>query len=97
MAKSPSRPFGRGGCMPLGFTCLATCVLLALNAALINTFLDVIVNVFPAWLHRPKFEQALAFVLPVVVTVVQWWIVDWLFFHARDRILEIDESKDPSN
>jgi len=72
---------------------LASCALLALNALLILATLDFILGVFPAWLRRPKFEQTLLFVLPVFATVVQWWIVDWILFHARDRSTEIQEPR----
>lgn len=75
----------RSGCMPLLLTCLASCILLALNAAFVNAFLDGIMSVFPAWLRRPKVEQTLLFVLPVLITALQWWVVDWILFQSRDR------------
>lgn len=88
MANPPSRQVNRGGCAPLILTCLATCALLALNAMLVNASIEHIMGFLPSWLRRPKVEQGLLFVLPVFVTIMQWWVVDWFFFQARDRTME---------
>lgn len=85
MANPPSRPSTRGGCLPIAWTCLGTCALLALNSLLVNALLDPVLGAFPVWFRRPKLEQSLLFVLPVLATVVQWWVMDWILYQSRDR------------
>lgn len=73
------------GCAPLLLACFTTCLLLALNAALIHASLPALTGLLPAWLRRPKVEQTLLFVLPVALTVLQWWLVDLAVLPSRDR------------
>lgn len=85
MAQSAFRRTPRSGCLPLVLTCVVACALLILNSMLVTKYLGVILEGVPSWLRRPKVEQTLLFVLPVIATVIEWWVADWILFFVRER------------
>jgi hypothetical protein len=69
---------GRDGCGFLLLTCLFTCFLLALNCAAVGRFYPELVSNAPEFLREGRIPQMTMFIAPVVLTFVEWWLVDWI-------------------
>lgn len=80
-SRAPAK--SRSGCLPLVVMCALTCLLLTINAVLTHSALGPLVRLLPDMLRKPKMEQALLFVLPVLLTFLEWWVLDWLGYAAR--------------
>lgn len=84
MARTSRTPAkSRSGCLPLAAMCAVTCLLLTINAIVTHSALGPIVRLLPDILRKPKMEQALLFVLPVLLTFLEWWVIDWLAYATR--------------
>ena len=66
----------RGGCLPMLVIGAAMCLLVIVNGFVLNASLGAIAERLPEWLARPKLLQSVAFVMPVFMTVAEWWLVD---------------------
>lgn len=58
--------------------CASMCVLLIANSAAVSAILhsEWLTRSAPAWFLRPQVRQALIFVGPVVLILVEWWVYD---------------------
>ena len=59
-------------------TCVATCFLLALNGVLVASLYFHFNTPDASWNRYPKLTQAVVFMAPLVLVVLQWWIIDFL-------------------
>ena len=80
LGNSPSdRPkaIPRGCLLSLG-SALVTCLMLFINGSLVLAFLAVFDRVGPAWMRDPSFSQFMLFLVPVLLVVVQWIMIDYV-------------------
>lgn len=71
---------------------VASCVLLALNGFLVAGFYATMGDQLPAPVRNPKIMQAVVFVAPVVLLVVEWRLTQGLL-RIVDRWLHRRQSK----
>lgn len=71
------------GCGFLLATLLVTCVLLVLNGLIVSNVFNASRESLPEFLQDRRWSQAIVFLAPVLMLVVQWWAydvaVDWLW------------------
>jgi hypothetical protein len=87
---TPRSPFlARLGCGHLAMTLLVSCLLLVLNSLIISNLLRTGLPTLPESLRDRRWIQAIVFLGPVLLLVVQWWTwdvaLDWLW-PARSRM-----------
>ena len=85
---TPPRP--RIGCGFLIVSAILSCVLLGINGLIVMNLMNAVLPTLPApWRQQPRFGQALVFVGPLVLLLIEWWIcdvtIDWLRPVGRDR------------
>jgi uncharacterized membrane protein YhdT len=83
----PRRILPAGCLIALGSVAL-TCLLLLLNGSLVLAILDSIPSTAPSWAKKPEFLQFLLFLLPVLMVVVQWIVIDYVRSRFRRRSLD---------
>ncbi|MEC9002200.1 MAG: hypothetical protein VX644_02410 [Planctomycetota bacterium] len=59
-------------------TVLLMCVLLVLNVAFVASLFRTAAREGPEWLRHPKVEQMILLIGPLIVLVIQWWLIDVL-------------------
>jgi hypothetical protein len=76
----PSRT--RIGCGFLLVAALLTCVLLAINGLIVMNVVNAIMPTLPDEWKQPRVAQAVVFLGPLMLLVIEWWIcdvtLDWL-------------------
>ena len=89
MSSPRSATFARLGCGLLLLSMLVSCVLLVLNGLIITNVYVASVASLPEPLRDRRLSQAIVFLGPVVLLVVQWWAydvtVDWLLPTRRRK------------
>jgi hypothetical protein len=75
-------PRARLGC---GFLCVSavlTCVLLAINGLIVMNLVNAILPTLPEEMRQDRVAQAVVFLGPLALLVVEWWAcdvaIDWL-------------------
>lgn len=75
-------PKARIGCGFLVVSALLTCVLLAINGLIVMNMVNAIMPSLPDEWKQPRVAQAVVFLGPLGLLVVEWWIcdvaLDWL-------------------
>jgi hypothetical protein len=81
-------PFSRGqprmrlGCGYLLMATLLTCVLLAINGLIVINLVNAVMPALPRTWRQPRLMQALMFLTPLALLVLEWWVcdvtLDWL-------------------
>jgi hypothetical protein len=67
-------------------TCLLTCLLLAVDGVLVSGIYTQLALEDGIWNRYPKLTQAIAFAIPLLLVVIQWWLIDLASqFLARRR------------
>jgi len=64
-------------------TVLLMCVLLVLNVAFVASLFRTVAREGPEWLRHPKVEQMILLIGPLVVLIIQWWLIDVLRYQLR--------------
>ena len=59
-------------------TVLLMCLLLVVNVAFVASFFRTVAREGPEWLRHPKVEQMILLSGPLVLLVIQWWLIDVL-------------------
>lgn len=76
------KPKARIGCGFLVVSALLTCVLLAINGLIVMNMVNAIMPSLPDEWKQPRVAQAVVFLGPLGLLVVEWWIcdvaLDWL-------------------
>ncbi len=82
-----SSPKPRVGCGFLVVSALLTCVLLGINGLIVMNLVNAVPD---EWRLKLRFGQAMVFIGPLVLLVIEWWIcdvtIDWLRPLRRGRI-----------
>ena len=82
--KAASRsPRPRIGCGFLIVSALLTCVLLGINGLIVMNLVNAVLPTLPGiWRHQTRLGQAVVFVGPLILLLIEWWIcdvvIDWL-------------------
>jgi hypothetical protein len=76
LSKSQATSSRRDGCGFLVLTCLFSCFFLVLNSALVVRFYPMLAWAGPSFLRNTRIEQMMMFIGPVLLIVVEWWLVD---------------------
>ena len=74
-----------GGCLLSLGSAFVTCLMLFINGSLVLAFLATFAGSGPAWMSNPRFAQFMLFLLPVVLAVVQWMMIDYVRSKFRQR------------
>jgi len=73
----------RLGCGFIALVVVVSCALLAMNGLIVSHVLRSAGDSLPAVLRQARWIQAISFLGPVLMLVVQWWAydvaVDWLW------------------
>jgi hypothetical protein len=91
---APRSPFlTRLGCGHLALVLLVSCLLLVLNSLIVSNLLRTGWQSLPDALRDRRYVQAIVFIGPVLLLVVQWWAwdvaLDWLW-PTRSRLAPKD-------
>ena len=83
MARDPSSARTRLGCGFLLVSAVLTCVLLGINGLIVMNLVNALLPPLGAdWRYQSRVGQAIVFVGPLVLLVIEWWIcdvtIDWL-------------------
>jgi uncharacterized membrane protein YhdT len=66
------------GCL-LGLASAAvTCVMLFVNGSLVMAVLSAFAEAGPSWASEPAFSQFTLFLVPVLLVVVEWMMIDYV-------------------
>ena len=80
--KSHLPPKTRLGCGFLCVSALLTCVLLAINGLIVMNLVNAVLPVLPSDLKDHRVDQAIVFLGPLLLLVIEWWAcdvaIDWL-------------------
>ena len=68
----------RGGCGFWIATCALACLLLLVNSAVAIGLYGALSAIAPDVFERPKLAQAVLLVVPVLMLVPEWRLIDWL-------------------
>jgi len=76
-------PRTRIGCGFLLVSAVLTCVLLGINGLIVMNLVNAILpTLAPEWRYQTRVGQAIVFIGPLVLLVIEWWIcdvtIDWL-------------------
>jgi hypothetical protein len=66
------------GCLYAFSSAIVTCVLLFLNGAIVMAFLRAVANSGAQWARNPRIMQFLLLLIPVILVVLQWMLLDYL-------------------
>jgi hypothetical protein len=66
------------GCGNWLFTCLISLLFLLLNVALIRNSYGMFVPFAPNYLEDLRVAQAIAILVPILLLMVEWWVVEFL-------------------
>jgi len=74
------QPLGRfgSGCGYLGLVLIAACVLLLVNGVLVHSALIGYRPVAPAEINDLRAQQAIRFIVPLVMLFMEYWLYDWM-------------------
>ena len=59
--------------------------MLLINGAPVMAILDSVPSSAPRWARKPEFVQFMLFLLPVLLVVVQWMMIDYVRSRFRRR------------
>ena len=74
----PTRRSSSVGCLSILIVGIITCGMVVVNSVLVAVILPAITKGLPVSWYRPKLAQSLLFILPVILTLIEWWIIDWI-------------------
>jgi len=83
MSRIPAPPKTRLGCGFLLVSAVLTCVLLGINGLIVMNLVNALLpTLAPEWRYQSRIGQAIVFIGPLLLLVIEWWIcdvtIDWL-------------------
>jgi hypothetical protein len=82
MTQTSAKPKTRLGCGFLLVSLLLSCVLLGINGLIVSNVFHATQANLPEELRQPRVAQAVVFLGPVLLLILEWWIcdvtIDWL-------------------
>lgn len=79
------------GCVVALSSALLTCLLLFINGSLVWALLSALAKSGPSWLARPESSQFLLFLVPVLLVVAEWMMIDYVRTRFSRRV-DTDET-----
>jgi hypothetical protein len=73
--------------MALG-SALLTCLMLFVNGSLVMAVLTAFARSGPPWLSKPEFSQFMLFLVPVLLVVAEWMMIDYVRTRLRHRPMD---------
>ncbi len=87
----------RLGCAYIALVVAVSCALLAVNGLIVSNVLQSTLDSLPRVLRQERWVQAISFLGPVLMLVVQWWAYDvasdWLWPMRTSRSARRANSK----
>jgi len=77
-----------GGCLIALASATLTSLMLFINGSFVWALLSVVTKTGPSWASKPEFLQFTLFVVPVLLVIVEWVMIDYV----RSRIPRRDQS-----
>ena len=66
------------GCVMAIGSALLTCLLLYINGSLVMAVLTALARSGPAWTSKPEFSQFVLFLVPVLLVIAEWMMIDYV-------------------
>ncbi len=76
------------GCVMAFASAVLTCVMLFINGSLVLAILTAISRSGPSWASKPEFSQFMLFIIPVLLVVAEWMMIDYVRTRLRQRPTE---------
>lgn len=73
------------GCVIAFGSALLTGGLLFINGSLVMAVLAALARTGPSWTSKPEFSQFILFLVPVLMVVAEWIMIDYLRSRFRHR------------
>jgi hypothetical protein len=73
------------GCVMALGSALLTGVLLFVNGSLVMAVLTALARSGPSWASKPEFSQFVLFLVPVLMVVAEWIMIDYVRTRLRQR------------
>ena len=73
------------GCVLAFGSAILTCLLLYVNGSLVMAVLAALARSGPSWASRPEFSQFMLFLLPVLMVVAEWIMIDYVRSRVTQR------------
>ncbi len=82
---SNERKMVTAGCL-IGLASAAlTCLMLFINGSLVMALLTAFAASGPSWANKPEFSQFILFLVPVMLVVAEWMMIDYVRTRLRQR------------
>jgi hypothetical protein len=78
----------RIGCVMAFGSALLTCLMLFVNGSLVMAILTALARNGPPWLSKPEFLQFMLFLVPVLLVVAEWMMIDYVRTRLRHRSVD---------
>ncbi|MGI9473563.1 MAG: hypothetical protein ACR2NZ_18620 [Rubripirellula sp.] len=66
------------GCVMAIGSALLTCLMLYINGSLVMAVLTAMARSGPAWASNPQFSQFMLFLVPVILVIAEWTMIDYV-------------------
>jgi len=76
------------GCVMAFASALLTCLMLFINGSLVMAVLTALARSGPSWTSRPEFSQFMLFIVPVLLVVAEWIMIDYVRTRLTQRRIE---------
>ncbi len=76
LSEAGNRP--RAGCLMIMATALFACALLFFNGSIVMAVIDALRESDAGWVPEDQVAQFVVLLGPVLLLVVQWWLIDHL-------------------
>lgn len=73
------------GCVMALGSSLVTCLMLYINGALVMAILAALSRSGPSWSSRPEFSQFMLFIIPVLMVIAEWVMIDYVRTRLTQR------------
>ena len=75
------------GCVMAVGSALLTCFMLYVNGSLVMAVLTALARSGPSWTSKPGFSQFMLFLIPVLLVIAEWMMIDYV----RTRFVRREE------
>jgi len=73
------------GCVIAFGSALLTGFMLFINGSLVMAVLTALARTGPSWTSNPEFSQFVLFLVPVLMVVAEWMMIDYVRTRLRPR------------
>ena len=77
-----------GGCLIAFASAMLTGLMLFINGSFVWALLSAFAKAGPPWASKPEFMQFILFVVPVLLVVAEWIMIDYV----RSKLRQPDEN-----